>query len=99
MRIYEAGRGTGKTTQLVNWLRFNPDGVLIVHSEMEKNRIIEEYTWISLNSDRVVTISQVLNGRLRGRHPRPTFAVDNLDLILPMIIGGPVGPITMTPGG
>lgn len=99
MKIYEAGRQTGKTTQLVNWLRTNPDGVLIVHTAIERDRVIKEFTFLNLNPNRVVTLNHVLSGRIRGKYPRPIFAVDNLDLILPMILGGTVGPVTMTPGG
>lgn len=104
MRIYEMGRQTGKTRKLVDWLRFNPHGVLIVHSAEERQRILRQYGYgltyskerKAEDDSRVITVQGVLDGRLRGRHPL-IVAVDNLDLILPYLLGAEVGPVTMTP--
>lgn len=95
MKIYANGRQTGKTTQLVRWLGVHPDGVLVVYSAQERDRILKEY--INVDPDRIKTIAAVLEGKLRGRNPRPIIAIDNLDLILPQIMGGTIGPVTLTP--
>lgn len=102
MRIYEMNRNGGKTNMLVEWLKYNPHGVLIVHSVQERQRILKQYGGLTFREDRiqedekrVVTIQSVLEGKLRGRHPL-IVAVDNLDLILPYILGAQVGPVTMT---
>lgn len=95
MKIYEAGRQTGKTTQLVNWLRIHPSGVLVVIHAQERDRILKEYT--NVDPDRIVTVQKVLDERAHGRNPRPIYAIDNLDMILPMIFRGYIGPVTVTP--
>lgn len=94
MKIIEGGRGTGRTTQLVLWVRRFPNRVLVVHSETERDRILKDY--FNTNKDQVITIQAVLDGRLRGRNPRPILGVDNLDLILPYVLGNAVGPVMMT---
>lgn len=76
MQIYQSGRQTGKTTMLINWLRVNPDGVLVVHSAGERDSVLKQYGGHTLRGDRIMkseqrvfTIQGVLDGRLRGRHP------------------------------
>lgn len=94
MRVYQTGRNTGKTTMLVSWLERETNRILIVHSAQERDRLLKDYPHISANQ--IVTAQQVLNGGIRGRYPRPELGIDNLDLILPYIFGGSIGPITMT---
>lgn len=97
MRVYQSGRGTGKTTFLLSWLERESNRILIVHSAQERDRLlklIENHPRISV--DQIVTANHVLEGRIRGKYPRPELAIDNLDLILPFIFGGSIGPITMT---
>lgn len=94
MRVYQSGRNTGKTTFLVGWLERESNRILIVHSAQERDRLLSEYTHIG--AEQIVTAQHAIEGRIRGRHPRPELAIDNLDLILPYLFGGSIGPITMT---
>lgn len=96
MILLGSDRNTGKTTHLLSWLERESNRILIVHSAQERARILKEYPDSDYFPNRIVTIQHVLDGRLRGRHPRPEFAIDNLDLILPYIIGGSIGPVTYT---
>lgn len=45
MMLIAGGRGSGKTTEMVEWLRANPDGVLVVLSEREADRIAAMPVW------------------------------------------------------
>ena len=94
MRVYQSGRQTGKTTMLISWLERETNRILIVHSAQERDRLLTDYPHISANQ--IVTAHHALEGKIRGRHPYPELAIDNLDLILPFIFGGSIGPITMT---
>jgi hypothetical protein len=94
MRVYQSGRRTGKTTFLLSWLERESNRILIVHSAQERDRLLKEYPHIGANQ--IVTANHVIEGKIRGRHPLPELAIDNLDLILPFIFGGSIGPITMT---
>lgn len=94
MRVYQTRRNTGKTTMLVSWLSRESNRILIVHSAQERDRLLKKYPHIS--GHRIVTAQHALDGRIRGLYPHPELAIDNLDLILPYIFGGSIGPITMT---
>ncbi|SRR6266498_750352 len=94
MEIYQAGRQTGKTDHLISWLKFKSNRVLVVHSAKERARIIKEYP--DIDPVKIFTIESVLSGRMRGVVGNVVIGVDNLDLILPQILGGSVGPVTMT---
>lgn len=99
MKIETRGRRTGKTTLQLTRLRRETNSVLLVHSVMERDRLLmENESW--LDSDRVVTVDDVLDRGLRGRYPRPVVNIDNLDLVLSWLLGGlAVGLVTMTEEG
>ena len=40
--------------------------------------------------------STAADGRLRGRSRDLIIGIDNLDLVLPYLFGGPIGPVTAT---
>lgn len=92
MRIYVSGRQTGKTTDLLFWLKSTPEGVLIVHSTAEKYRLQKENPELK---GRIHTAFDAAEGFLRGRR-NIIIGIDNLDLILPALFGAPIGPVMMT---
>lgn len=92
MKIYQSSRRQGKTTYMLGWLRVHPTGVLVVHSYAEKHRLSKENPELE---DRIITVDAMRYGKLRGRRDL-IIGIDNLDLILPYLFGGPIGPVTMT---
>lgn len=94
MRIYNMPRQSGKTTLLINWLTLDENHILIVHSTEEASRLRRDYEEVA---DQIVTVTFVVGGGLRGRR-NIVVAIDNLDLILPALLGWPnrIGPITYT---
>lgn len=94
MEIYQVGRGKGKTNSLLRWLKATPNGMLLVHSEAEKKRLLDENEWLS--TFQIISPGRLLDGGLRG-HRQTILAIDNLDLILPTLLGATIGPVTMTP--
>lgn len=95
MRIYNMPRQSGKTTMLVNWLAESDNHILIVHSFAEADRIRREHPDVA---GQIVGIDTVKSGFLRGHHNK-VYAIDNLDLILPQLLGSwgnEIGPITYT---
>jgi hypothetical protein len=95
MRIYNMPRQSGKTTMLIDWLRLDEKHILIVHSATEASRLRRDYEEVA---DQIVSVSFAQSGGLMGRHGI-TVAVDNLDLILPFLLGvygNAIGPITYT---
>lgn len=105
MEIIVAPRQTGKTTYLLARLEADPESVMIVHSYPERERLQREiYRELGSNedyakqvADRIVSIDHVISGRLRGRKVSEIH-VDNLDLILPYMLGGKVGTVTTSEG-
>lgn len=91
MRIYIAGRQTGKTTNLIAWIGEDPNRVLIVHSMFEAYRLHRDYPDLE---DQIIPISLVEKS-LRGKRD-VEVAIDNLDLILPQLIMARIGPVTYT---
>lgn len=94
MKFYIQPRQTGKTFMLMDWLHNTLNGVVVVHSFQERDRLARDYPFLA---DRIYSIDSVIDGRLRGRR-NLVVGIDNLDLILPYLIGAPIGPVTATEG-
>lgn len=77
----------GKTTQLVEMFKRNPNAVLAVHSQHEAKHIIEKYR---LDPDRVITYHQLRKGVLRGR-VCGLILIDNVEFFLADAIDGYIG--------
>lgn len=92
MKFYIGGRRSGKTEMLVKWIRSNPDAIMIVHTVREAERIAAQY---SLDLYRVRSIGEVEHGGLMGRR-NVKLGIDNLNLILPNILGHHVERVTAT---
>ena len=92
MKIYVGGRRTGKTTHMLTWLRYTPGAVMIVHSASEAARLEHENPDLA---GKIFSPHMAADGRLRGMRDI-TIGIDNLDLILPYLFGGRIGPVTVT---
>jgi DNA transposition AAA+ family ATPase len=100
MRLLITGRGLGKTTQALEWVKEKPKSVLVVHSRQEAERLLQQEQtarWSGregLQDWQVCTVHDYLHGALRGR-TTDRLAIDNLDLVLGHIFGS-IGYATMT---
>ena len=91
MKFDIRGRGRGKTTDLVKEVLATRNGILLVAWSDEAARLIHEYP--ELNK-RVVTPTNLHT--VRGRFPGGAVVyIDNLELILPLLVGSPVAKVTM----
>lgn len=75
MQIFGGGRQVGKTYRIVQMLKADPSGVLIVPNVEIANRLREQY---GLNESQVVSINQ--GAKLQGREVN--LYVDNLELLI-----------------
>ena len=82
MRFIVSPRGAGKTKALVAWAMRSSERVIIVFNEREKKRILESTELLPFQ---VCTAHDAVYGRLAGR--QMDIAIDNLDLILPFLLG------------
>jgi hypothetical protein len=110
LEVAVRSRQMGKTTDLLAWMRRAPEGehrVLVSHSREEATRLYRSTfsgndNPTDLESWQFVGINEVLpgawSGVLRGRGGRVVLGIDNLDLVLPMLVGlpWPIGALTMT---
>lgn len=92
MMVWPSRRQSGKTTYMLGWLRTHPTGVLIVHSTHEAWRLERKNPDLT---GRFFTPGMAADGALRGRKDL-IIGIDNLDLVLPYLFGGPIGPVTLT---
>lgn len=86
---------------MVAMLQENPNAILIVLNEEEKERILNHYfKYDKANyKDRIWSWDSVTNNHRRGfGHPTPDIYIDNLDIILSGAIGYPVKGGTVTDG-
>lgn len=84
MRLIRLPRAGGKTTQMVAWLKADLENrVLIVHSEAERRRILDQYGL----EGRVLVASESNIRGLLGLANRPEIGVDDIDLVLRAVFG------------
>lgn len=106
IEFHVTGRGGGKTTAMLEWMRAAPVGdhrVIVCHSNqyaMELLRLSRERE-LGLESWQFVGLQELQQGGgwegvLYGRGGRIVLGVDNLDLMLPRLFGWPVERITAT---
>lgn len=107
MKAIVLPRAVGKTTRMLTWLRENPDNVLVVFSERERERLVrtlyqedldlygqvEPKKWVS----RVRHVNGIIDGLFRGLSPRnPIYGIDELDQVLFSILHGGVEVVSFT---
>ncbi len=99
MRLHIGPRQSGKTTALLEWLRAGPDRYVVVHSQFEAYRLSQLVIEYPDLFDKIITVDELISKRiLRGKR-NAEIAIDNLDLVLPQLIGSfstTIGPITYT---
>ena len=94
MQVIVGGRRSGKTHKLVEWLKEDPDRVLICHSASEAERLTRDY---GIHPRQIMSISAWSSRGLSGMsRPSTKIAVDNLDLVLPILLGVNVEMVALT---
>lgn len=87
MRLDIGARGSGKTTRMIEWLTNTPGGVLVVASEAERMRLIQQLGLSPLDrqamSDRIVSPTSI--HKIRGKDCR--VGVDQMDWVLSRMLG------------
>jgi len=103
MKLLITGRGGGKTYTVLKWLAADESRCVLVAStamaENLRNTIREEKTRrgekvTAADHQRVLTVRQVLNGAHRGW--ARTMSVDEIEMVLPMLLGMDVDIVTGT---
>lgn len=94
-------RGAGKTHEALKWLLADaPDEyrIMLTCSEPEANRLRSLARDMGFPNSRVVSVSNRAMWQLLGRVEglKVVYGIDNLELVLPMLLGGPVGLATYT---
>jgi hypothetical protein len=91
--IIKRRRG-GKTTALLNEMKYFPESVLVCFSESEADRLRKENP--DMSPKQFVSGPSVMGGILRGRNPEPLLFIDNADLVLRSIFHHPIQAVTFT---
>lgn len=88
-------RRWGKTFKAVDKI-LTEGGVLIVCSAKERERVMKDYC--IRDGSKVVTVDDMVKGRVQLGRPHTTYVLDNLDLILSSVLNlrGPIKMITWT---
>lgn len=103
-RMIVTGRGGGKTTQMLQWMREAPQGehrIIVCPSGQEAMRLLRENP--DLESWQFVSLEEVMDrdraawsGVLHGRGGRVVLGLDNLDMMLDRLIYWPVEAFSVT---
>ena len=95
MRIYEAGRRRGKTTQILRWFQERSDRVIVVATMAEKDRLLN----ILPDVNRADYESRIIPMRDRVKlraMSEMQIGIDNLDLVINELMGAPIDYATVT---
>ncbi len=88
MKFVIRPRQGGKTHETVQWLREDPGHRVIITATAEMARDLRQR--YELTEKQVMTVSSV---RTFGRGRRAEYALDNLDIILPQLLGTGPNPV------
>lgn len=83
MQIIHGGRGTGKTTKLIQIVK-ESGGVLVVPSQREKNFLIASKI---LAKDQVVTFQEKRQLKVGWGEPRKRYYIDQVDMLIEEMFG------------
>lgn len=78
MKIVHAGRGLGKTTFMIEWLKQEPNRILLTFSHAEENRLKRLYPELAT---RIVDWRSYQRRYMHGNGLKE-IAIDNVDLVL-----------------
>lgn len=82
MKFLVTGRAEGKTTSIVQAMRWEDDSIMLVHNQTESDRIKKDYPWMK---GRVIAVARSGEYLREGNYKK--VYIDNLDLILPALLG------------
>ena len=94
MKIYDMGRGQGKTTRCILELARNPKAVLLVGNPQMKRQIIQNYKGIENLETRVITVHELKN--TEKLDSSNDLIVDELDIVMRTLLGHNVEFATFT---
>jgi len=95
MRIYEAGPGRGKTTQLLRWFQERDDRVILVATMAEQERLLGILPRHRRGEYELRIIPMRHRVRLKEMS-EVQVGVDNLDWVIEELLGIPVKYATVT---
>lgn len=95
MRIYEAGQGRGKTTQLLRWFQERSDRVILVATMKEKARLLEILPSTKHNEyeSRIIPMRDRVELKAMAE---VQVGVDDLDWVIGQLLGVDVKYATIT---
>lgn len=93
MKIYDMGRGEGKTTKCILELAKNPNSILLVANRGMKGMIINECRGIKNINNRVFTVYEI--GEINKLQDYDVI-IDELGYVLPHLLGHKVKFATIT---
>jgi hypothetical protein len=95
MKVVVGNRATGKTTQLIQMMRRDPQLIMICGSAHRVRELEAQYP--ELGPARFWSMAEVKHGGLRGRQHRPAV-VDDVDQLLYELLGiyDPIYAISLT---
>lgn len=98
MKVFVGGNGGGKTTKMLEWIKASTrdksaNRVVICHSEESVQWFRRELKKAYIEDWQVITPSKL--ECLRGRR-FDALGIDNLELVLPQLIGYPIGLVTLS---
>lgn len=96
MKIIYSPRQSGKTTQLIEWLKEKPDRILLVHSREYVWQLVHQYPELD---GRIVTWNDFLHKRREfNQFPDEIkrVAIDNAEFFFRDFIHAPIDVITMS---
>ena len=99
MKVVVGDRQTGKTRAALEFMRDNPEAVMVCHTLQEAYRVraVAQEMGFELPVRRVISADQAGEGRaLYGRAHTTTLVVDNAELVLRELLRHPVALLTAT---
>ncbi len=95
MRIYEAGPGRGKTTQMLRWFQERDDRVILVATMAEADRLLDILPR-HLRGEYELRIIPMRHRIRLKEMSEVQIGVDNLDSVIEELLGVPIKYATIT---
>ena len=98
IRVVVRGRRGGKTSEMIKLTAADPDAIMIVANSPQAGWVKRQaiLMGIRLRPEQIITMGQVQNGELQGHAWSPRYGVvDNADVVLEMLLGIPIGAISL----
>ncbi len=95
MRIYEAGPGRGKTTQILRWFQERSDRVILVATMRERDRLLDMLPRQHRKEYELRIVPMRDRVKLKGME-EVQIGIDNLDWVIGQLLGVDVKYATIT---